>query len=106
MGCSIGVQYNEVFIDSELKDGSLTYGEILIPATAADSDGKEIFLSTYVCHPQMANNELSGPVVTVFLAKWISELPERRYNYRIFFGPETIGAIKYLSVHAEEMKKT
>ena len=51
----------EILIDSELKDGSLTYGEIIIPGESE----KEIFLSTYICHPQMANNELSGPCVTI-----------------------------------------
>ena len=48
-----------VVIDSELKDGSLTYGELIIPGATPS----EVFLSTYVCHPSMANNELSGPVV-------------------------------------------
>ena len=46
-----------VVIDSELKDGSLTYGELIIPGATSS----EVFLSTYVCHPSMANNELSGP---------------------------------------------
>lgn len=92
-----------IYIDSDLKDGSLTYGEILIPSTEGNKD--EIFLSTYVCHPSMANNELSGPAVTIYLAKWLWEKKHRRYNYRIIFIPETIGAITYLSQHLPEMKK-
>ena len=90
----------EVFIDSELKDGSLTYGEILIKGKSEE----EILLSTYICHPSMANNELSGPTVNIHLAKWLLELP-RRYSYRILFVPETIGSICYLSRHYKEMKK-
>lgn len=92
-----------IYIDSDLKDGSLTYGEILIPSTEGSKD--EIFLSTYVCHPSMANNELSGPAVTIYLAKWLWEKKHRRYNYRIIFIPETIGAITYLSQYLPEMKK-
>lgn len=92
-----------IYIDSELKIGSLMYGEILIPSTEGNED--EIFLSTYVCHPSMANNELSGPAVTIYLAKWLLEKKHRRYNYRIIFIPETIGAITYLSQHLPEMKK-
>lgn len=90
-----------VKIDSELIHGSLTYGEILLPGKSS----QEVFLSTYVCHPSMGNNELSGPCVATFLAKWIQELPDRQYSYRIVFIPETIGSIAYLSLHLEEMKK-
>jgi len=92
-----------IYIDSELKIGSLMYGEILIPSTEGNEN--EIFLSTYVCHPSMANNELSGPAVTIYLAKWLLGKKHRRYNYRIIFIPETIGAITYLSQYLPEMKK-
>lgn len=91
----------EVYIDSDLKDGSMSYGEILIKG---DSD-EEIFLSTYICHPQMANNELSGPAVTIYLAKWLLSLKNRRYSYRIIFIPETIGSITYLSKNLDIMQK-
>lgn len=89
-----------VVIDSTLTDGSLTYGELKIPGQIP----QEIFLSTYVCHPSMANNELSGPVVTTALAQWIASRP-RRFSYRIVFVPETIGSLTYLSRHLAEMKE-
>jgi len=89
-----------VFIDSELKDGFLSYGECIFPGTTKE----EVFLSTYICHPSMANNELSGPIVTSFVSEWIQAQP-RRYTYRVIFAPETIGAITYLSRHLEYLKK-
>lgn len=90
-----------VFIDSSLETGSLTYGELVLPG----GTNKEIFLSTYICHPSMANNELSGPAVTTFLAKWLESFSDRKFTYRIIFIPETIGSITYLSKHLDEMKK-
>jgi len=90
-----------VFIDSYLEDGSLTYGELIIPGET----NKEVFLSTYVCHPSMANNELSGPVVTIALAKFIKALKNRRYTYRIIFIPETIGSIVYLNKNLYHLKE-
>lgn len=89
-----------VVIDSELKNGSLTYGELIIPGKSK----KEVFLSTYVCHPSMANNELSGPVVTTYLVKWLLSKP-RKFTYRIIFIPETIGSVTYLSKNMKMMKK-
>ncbi len=89
-----------VYIDSELKEGSLTYGELIIPGETEE----EIFISTYLCHPSMANNELSGPVVTGSIAKWLLSLASRKYTYRIIIIPETIGSITYLSRNYKEMK--
>ncbi len=93
-------QTYHVFIDSELKEGSLTYGELIIKGEFE----KEIFLSTYACHPSMANNELSGPVVATFLAQWIASAP-RKFTYRIIFIPETIGSLTYLSKNLDIMQK-
>jgi aminopeptidase-like protein len=90
-----------VFIDSDIKPGSLTYGELIIPG---ESD-KEILISTYTCHPSMGNNECSGIGVTVFLAKWLMSLKERRHTYRIVFVPETIGSIAYISKNLKQLKE-
>jgi aminopeptidase-like protein len=87
-------------IRSELKPGVLNYGEMLLPG---ESD-EEILLSTYVCHPSMANNELSGPVVTAALATWLNGLKRRKYTYRMLFIPETIGSIAFLSLNLQQIK--
>ncbi len=89
-----------VFIDSSLGPGHLTYGELVLPGR----ESKEVLLSTYLCHPSMANDNLSGISVTAFLAKWLMGIQDRRYTYRILFIPETIGSILYLSRHLDHMK--
>lgn len=91
----------EVYIDSSLEDGSLTYGELILPGETRD----EIFFSTYLCHPSMANNELSGPCVQTELVKYLKSLPKRRYTYRFVWVPETIGSITYLSRNIDVLQK-
>lgn len=90
-----------VEIDSSFKDGSLTYGDLLIPGECE----KEILITTYLCHPSMANNELSGPAVIVELMKYVQQLSNRRYSYRFVINPETIGSITYLSRNLETLQK-
>jgi len=91
----------KIVIDCTLSSGFLTYGEVVVKG---NSD-KEIFLSTYTCHPSLANDNLSGVVVTSELVEYIISLKEREYTYRIIFIPETIGALVYMSKNLPVMKK-
>jgi len=92
----------EVLVDSTLNEnGSMTIGESFIKGKSE----KEILLSTYICHPSMANNELSGPLVSAFIYKKIKERKNLKYSYRFVFVPETIGSIYLLSVKGEHFKK-
>jgi aminopeptidase-like protein len=87
----------EVCIDSSLKPGFLTYGEYFIPGNSSD----EVLISCHVCHPSLANDNLSGIALAVFLAKDLRNI-ERRYSYRFLFIPGTIGSITWLSQHEAE----
>ena len=91
----------QVVIDSTLEPGVMNYGELLIPGQSKN----EILLSTYICHPSMANNELSGPVVALAISKLVKELENKRFSYRILLIPETIGSIYYISKNLNEMKE-
>ncbi|MCR5196756.1 MAG: DUF4910 domain-containing protein [Pseudobutyrivibrio sp.] len=91
-----------MYIDSKLFDGNLTYAELVLPGSSEE----EIFFSTYDCHPSMANNEVSGPVLMCQLINYVKSLKNRRYTYRFIIIPETIGAITYLATagHLQHMK--
>jgi len=92
----------EVLIDSTLKyDGSMTIGDVVLKG----SSDKEILFSTYICHPSMANNELSGPLVSSFIYRELEKMANRFYNYRFVFIPETIGSIYYLSKLGSHLKQ-
>ncbi|MFP8965859.1 DUF4910 domain-containing protein [Pokkaliibacter sp. CJK22405] len=89
-----------VHIDATLEPGSMTYADMVLPGESKE----EVLLSSYICHPSMVNNELSGPIVALGLMLWLKSLPRRRYTYRLMLVPETIGAIVYLAEHLEVMK--
>ncbi len=90
-------EYYEVCIDSTLDAaGSLTYGELVLPGASEE----EVLLSCHCCHPSLANDNLSGLVVAVFLAQELARQP-RRYTYRLVLGPGTIGSIVWLSRNPE-----
>lgn len=89
------------YIDADLVPGHLDYAEAVLPG---ETD-REVLFSTYVCHPSMANNELSGPLVQAFLYRALAALPHRKYTYRFAFLPETIGTIAYLDRVGAELKE-
>jgi len=92
----------EVFIDSSIDDkGSMTIGEAIIKGQT----DYEVLLSTYICHPSMANNELSGPLVSAFVYDNLKTKTDLKYTYRFLFLPETIGSIYYLSLFGEHFIK-
>ena len=93
----------EVFIDSTLDEkGSMTIADAVIHGNSP----KEILFTTYICHPSMANNELSGPLVSSFIYHALKKREGTlKYTYRFVFAPETIGSIYYLSKHGDDLKE-
>jgi aminopeptidase-like protein len=93
----------DVCIDSTLTDGSLTYGELLIPGTSTD----EVLLSAHVCHPSLCNDNLSGISLAVLLARYLAararEGQPSRLSYRFVFAPVTIGAITWLARNEQQL---
>jgi aminopeptidase-like protein len=91
----------QVVIESSLEPGHLTWAECVLPGETEE----EVLFSTYLCHPSMANNELSGPLAQAFLYEELKKMPVRRYTYRFLFAPETIGVIAFLAERGEQLKK-
>lgn len=95
-----GLQDGEysVFIDSEHKSGSLTYGELFLKGESSE----EVLISTHICHPSLCNDNLSGIAVASFLASYLQK-KELKYSYRFIFIPGTIGSIAWLSKNEEKV---
>jgi aminopeptidase-like protein len=89
------------FINSTLEDGTLD----LMHAVIKGKSSREIFFSSYVCHPSMANNELSGPALLSALMRYVKQqYSDPNFSYRFVLLPESIGAIAYLSHCLPELK--
>lgn len=97
---SLGEGKYHVYIDSEKINGELNYAQVVLPGKSA----KEVLISTYICHPSMANNELSGPLVATFLYNRLKKWDNRELTYRFVFLPETIGSISYLWKYGQRLK--
>jgi len=94
-------KYYKVFIKSKFSKGTLDLSHALFKGESK----KEIFFSTYLCHPSMANNELSGPTVLSKLANYLAKKKKIRFSYRFVILPETIGSICYLTKFKKKLKK-
>jgi aminopeptidase-like protein len=90
----------EVCIDSSLKPGSLTYGEVYLPGESTD----EVLVSCHVCHPSLANDNLSGVAIATHLARLLGRV-SRRYSYRFLFIPGTIGSVAWLSMNESKVSR-
>ena len=91
----------EVKIDSNKAKGTLEMSHAVLQGELPD----EVFFSSYICHPSMANNELSGPIVLMSLLQYVRDrYPQPRMTYRFLLAPETIGAIAYLSRYLNYLK--
>lgn len=93
----------EVCVDTTLRDGSLSYGEYVLPATRPADGPDQILIWAHACHPSLANDNLSGLAVAACLASHLTRLAEQgvglRYTYRFVFAPATIGSIAWLSLN-------
>jgi aminopeptidase-like protein len=87
----------EVYIDSSLEPGHLTYGEYYLPGETQE----EVLFSCHICHPSLCNDNLSGISIVTFLAKHLSSL-SLKYSYRFLFIPGTIGSITWLSLNEDK----
>lgn len=94
----------EVYIDTTLADGHLTYGELILPGASEET----VLISCHCCHPALGNDNLSGMVLSTYLAKTLIEqrsARQQRYTYRFLFIPGTIGSITWLALHEAEAQQ-
>jgi aminopeptidase-like protein len=91
----------KVKIDTTLEPGSMTLGEAVL---LGNSD-REVLVSTYICHPSMANDNLSSVAVAAALYRLVAATPDRHYTYRFLFVPETIGVITWLARNKDHAKE-
>jgi aminopeptidase-like protein len=87
-----------VVIDSTLTDGHLTYGECVVQGETE----REVLLSCHICHPSLANDNLSAIAVATMLARRLRET-RPRYTYRFLFIPGTIGSLTWLSRNEDKL---
>lgn len=99
--CTLALGKYRAKIDSSFRDGNMVLAEAVLPGESRE----EVLLSSYLCHPSLANNELSGPLVLLGLYKKIAQWKKRRYTYRFVINPETIGALCYLHLRGEELRR-
>ena len=89
-----------MYIDSQLFNGNLTYADLIIPGKTTN----EVMITSYTCHPSMANNECSGPALLAELIRYVSNMKQRKHTYRFLLNPETIGSIAYISQNLQHLK--
>lgn len=98
---TLGDPRYQVRIDATLQPGVLNYGELFLEGRT----DREIIVSTHVCHPSLANDNLSGIALSAYLAQYLKERSDRRYSYRFLFLPGTIGAITWLAKNPDAARR-
>ena len=97
----------KVLIDSSLKKGFVEWGEYLLKKTVKDKSVKKdtILITSNLCHPSMANNELSGPLIQILIYFKLKKLKKRKFNYLFVINPETIGSICFIHKNLKFLKE-
>ena len=97
----------KVLINSSLKKGFVEWGEHLLKKTVKDNSLKKdtILITSYLCHPSMANNELSGPLIQILIYLRLKKLKKRKFNYLFVVNPETIGSISFIHKNLKFLKE-
>ena len=90
-----------VVVDSTLAPGAVTYGEAVLHGATDD----EVLLTTYACHPSLANDNLSGVALLAEVGRALAAQPALRYTYRLLWGPGTIGSICWLANNREVVER-